>query len=414
MSFNIQLAYRLERQLLQIGAVIMALFIVVIYFSTSLAIILSGVLGLIWLGTAQFRLLPAILKHHRVTAWVLLLFGCFLVGLSYGSTAASDAISMVKKYRELAFLPVLLVFLATPRYRDWAWTAFIVASVITLLASFLIDFDVFGLGKLGDSIAPSVKTPSIKSRITHGIFMAFFSFYCLHKFYEKPGYRSLFLIGFLLCLYNLFFMVEGRTGQLLALALIMLFAIQRLAFKERLLAVLAIAVCLGLFLGFSDKASRINEGFANTQAYLQEQPDQSKSSMGQRFTFWKYSLKLIAEKPWFGHGTGSFAGEYQRVAAGEKTVMTQNPHNEFMMIGVQLGLFGLIPYLGFLATLIYYSQKLSDQDKWLAEGLVMSLLITSLFNTPFFDHTEGHWFAAMIALCFAAPARSEKTAPADA
>jgi O-antigen ligase len=45
--------------------------------------------------------------------------------------------------------------------------------------------------------------------------------------------------------------------------------------------------------------------------------------------------------------------------------------------------------------------KLPDQEKWLAQGILLSLIITSLFNTPFLDHTEGHWFAIMIALCFA-------------
>lgn len=405
MSFNDNLAHRVQRQPLQIGAGAAALFIAAIYFSTSLAIIMSGVLGVIWIGTARFRMLPATLKNYPVAAWAMVLFGCFLVGLSYGSATAGDAYAMVKKYRELVFIPVLLAFLTTQRYRDWAWTAFVAASAATLLASYLIEMDMFSLGKPGD--------PAIKSRITHSIFIAFFSFYCLHKCYGSGRYAGLFGAGFLLCLHNLFFMVEGRTGQLLAVALIALFAMQRCTLKGRLLSLLAIAVFLGLFLGFSDKARRINEGFANTQAYLQEHPGQTESSMGQRYTFWKYSLKLIAEKPLLGHGTGSFAGEYRRIAAGE-AFLTQNPHNEFMMIGVQLGLLGLIPYLGFLASQLYGSRKLPDHEKWLAQGLLAALLVTSLFNTPFFDHTEGHWFASMIALCFAAAGPEDKTVTAYA
>ena len=103
----------------------------------------------------------------------------------------------------------------------------------------------------------------------------------------------------------------------------------------------AVTAFLVLFLSFSDKANRINEGFANTQAFLQPKPEQTESSMGQRYTFWKYSLKLIAEKPLLGHGTGSFAKEYQRIAMGEQFI-TVNPHNEFVMVGVQLGLLGVL------------------------------------------------------------------------
>jgi hypothetical protein len=38
----------------------------------------------------------------------------------------------------------------------------------------------------------------------------------------------------------------------------------------------------------------------------------------------------------------------------------------------------------------------------MAQGMLMTLVTTSLFNSPLLDHTEGHWFTTMIALCFAA------------
>ncbi|MGZ8223747.1 MAG: O-antigen ligase family protein, partial [Methylobacter sp.] len=221
-----------------------------------------------------------------------------------------------------------------------------------------------------------------------------------HKACADDRYARLYLAVLLLCGYNLFFIVEGRTGQLIFVALILLFAVQRLTRKGLLFSVVAIIIFLALFLSFSEKATRLREGFANTQAYLQPQPEQTESSMGQRYTFWRYSLKLIAEKPLLGHGTGSFAPEYQRVAKGERFI-TKHPHNEFFMIGVQLGLLGLCVYLGFLASQYYCSRNLPKEDKWLAQGILLSLIITSLFNTPILDHTEGHWFASMIALCFA-------------
>ncbi|MDD5409896.1 MAG: O-antigen ligase family protein [Methylobacter sp.] len=390
---SIEAFKKIQLKAIKAGGVFTALFIVTIYFSTSLAIILSVVLGLLWLVSAQFRGLPDILKKYPVALWALLLYGCFIVGLSYGSAVGSDAFSMISKYRELFFIPVLISFLTTERYRYWAWRAFITASVATLLISYLMDFGIFNLNGQGD--------PSYKSRITHGIFISFFAFFCMHKVYDDKRHGILYLTLLILCLYNLFFVVAGRTGQLIIVALILLFAIQRLTIKECLLTGAVVTVLLVLFINFSNKGSRITEGVANTQAYLQPVPEQTESSMGQRYTFWKYSLKLMAEKPMLGHGTGSFAKEYQRIAIGERFI-AKNPHNEFLMIGVQLGLFGLLVYLGFLASQLYYAGKLPDNEKWLAQGLLISLFITSLFNTPFFDHTEGHWYAGMIALCFAA------------
>ncbi|CAA9892278.1 Lipid A core-O-antigen ligase-like enyme [Candidatus Methylobacter favarea] len=391
-AFKQTLIQRIQRHLLEYGGFITAFFIVSIFFSTSCAIVLSVLLIALWLLSLQFMTLPAIVKKSHVAAWSLLLLACFIFGLSYGTAVPGRGFTMVMKYRELFFIPVLFSFLTTERYRSWAWKAFIIASILTLLISFLMSFGIIGLNTQGD--------PAFKSRITHSIFIAFFAFFCAHKACGDDRYARLYLALLLLCGYNLFFVVEGRTGQLIFVMLILLFAIQRLTRKGLLFSVLAIIIFLALFLSFSEKAVRLREGFANTQAYLQPKPEQTESSMGQRYTFWKYSLKLIAEKPLLGHGTGSFAREYQRIANGEHFI-TEHPHNEFFMIGVQLGLLGLFVYSGFLASQYYCSRKLPNEEKWLAQGVLLSLIITSLFNTPILDHTEGHWFASLIALCFA-------------
>jgi O-antigen ligase len=392
MNFNMTLAQRAQSRILEYGSFTTVLFVVSIYLSTSLAIILSGLLGLFWLLSAQFMVLPDTLKKNPVAAWSLLLFLCFTFGLCYSSATFSEAFSILMKYRELLFIPVLCSFLTTERYRCWVWKAFVVASVLILLISYLMYFGILDLNKLGD--------PSFKSRITHSICISFFAFFCAHKVYDGKHYAKLYWILFILGVYNLFFIVEGRTGQLIAVLLVVLFGMQRFTKKVLLLTVLIMAMLLALFLTFSDKATRINEGLASTQAYLQAHPEKTEFSMGQRFTFWRYSLKLIAEKPLLGYGTGSFTKEYQRVA-GNELFVTKNPHNEFLMIGVQLGLLGLSIYLGFLASQYYYARKLPDKEKWLAQGILLSLIVTSLFNSPLMDHAEGHWFTTMIALCFA-------------
>jgi O-antigen ligase len=363
-----------------------------IYFSTSLAIILTVVVGLLWLLSGQFMHLLTILKQYPVALWSLALFFCLIVGSAYGTASQNDAFSMISKYRELFFVAVLIPFLRIERHRDWVWKIFILASLLTLLGSYLMDVGIFSLLKhVG---------PSIKSSITHSIFIAFFAFFCLHKIYDKTRYRGIYIVLFGLCLGNLFFVVSGRIGQLIVIALILLFTLQRWKTKGQLLTLVVIIVSLSIFLNFSHKAIRIYQGVAQTQAYANSAPGTADTSMGLRYIFWENSLKLIAEKPLLGHGTGSFSKEYYRIVT-DKRYVTRNPHNEFLMITVQLGLLGLLVYLGFLVSQYYYARALPDTDKWLAQGLLVTLVFTSLFNSPFLDHTEGHWFATMIALCFA-------------
>ncbi len=369
-----------------------ALFVISIYFSTSLSTILSVFIGLQWLFSGRFMALPRVLRCCPVALWALLLFGSFIVGLTYNSATLQEGLAMVNKYRELFFIPVLMGFVSTERFRYWLWNAFIIASIATLLGSSLMDAGVLELNKLGD--------PCFKSRITHSIFIAFFAFFCAHKAFQEQRYRPLYLIAMAFCLYNLFFVVQGRTGQLVIIGLALLFAWQRFSGKGRLLAIVVIASLLALFVNFSDKTSRLKEGIENTQAYLKPVPEQVDSSMGLRYGFWKNSLILMSGKPLLGYGTGSFTKEYQHLV-GDKEFATTNPHNEFLMIGVQLGVLGVLVYVGFLWSQFQCARQLAKPEKWLAQGLLLCLLITSVFNSPFLDHAEGHWFAVLIALCFA-------------
>jgi O-antigen ligase len=382
----------IQQRLLSYGVFITALFIIAIYLSTSLAIIISGLLGLLWLLTAQYQKLPRVLKDSPVAAWVLFLYLCFIVGLSYGNVPSEDGFSMLRKYRELFFIPLLSCFFTNERYRLWAWKAFFIASVLTLLGSYLMDFGIMDILRH--------KAFTLKSRITHSIFIAFFMFFCAHKAFDNNKHTKWYLALLLLGIYNLFFLVDGRTGQLVFMVLVPLFAAQRLGKKGLLVSISLLIILVSLYFSFSNKSARIHEGLDNTQAYLNHQPQKKRTSMNIRYKFWENSLKLVVEKPWLGHGTGSFAQEYQRVT-GAKLAKVKNPHNEFLLIAVQLGLLGSVVYSGFLFSQYYCSRTLPDPDKWLAQGLFFTLIITSLFNSPFLDHTEGHWFAAMIALCFA-------------
>jgi len=404
MIINQSVLQKTQLLALNTGGYVMVPFIFAIYFSTGLTTILSVLLGLCWLIAAEFKNIPEILKSQPVALWSWCLIGCFLFGLSYGSTPLNEGLQMVSKYREFFFIPLLISFLRIERYRDWAWKAFVIASVITLLVSYLKNIGVLDLNRHGDAC--------FKSRITHSIFVSFFTYYCLHKSYQDKKYSKYYLAAVVVCLHNLFFVVEGRTGQAGLLALILLFAMQRFTMKGVLLTLLAMIISMTLFLKFSEKAERIHDIVSNTEAYLKPEQNSgikaNETSMGLRYTYWKYAAKLIAEKPLFGHGTGSFASEYKRIAVTER-LTTRNPHNELLMIGVQLGAFGMLVYLGFLAQLFTQSTNLDAENKYLAQGLLLTLVITSAFNSPILDLSEGHWFVVLIALCYGVQCNQFKT-----
>ncbi len=376
------------------GVFLLALFIVSIYLSTTISIIISAFVGLLWLITGQFRVLPVVLKNSPVMVWALLLYLCFIIGLTYGDAPKEEAYSLMGKYRELLYIPVLACFFMQESYRRWAWRAFIVASVISLACSYLMDFGLIDKARHS--------TFTIKSRIAHSILISYFLFYCGHRLFDKDKYQRWYLMFLILGVINLFFIVNGRTGQFCFLILTLLLPLQRFRKKELLMTIITLSVLVMLYVGFSDKSARIHEGFDNTAAYLHHTPEKTPSSMGIRYTYWGNAVKLFLEKPVLGHGTGSFAKEFGRVIpASVKVDNKSNPHNEYLLIAVQLGCLGLLCYGGFLISQYYCSKRLPIPEKWLGQGILCSLVTSSFFNSPILDHTEGHWFTMMIALCFA-------------
>ncbi|CAG1020916.1 hypothetical protein MTYM_00627 [Methylococcales bacterium] len=387
----------LKTAALKIGGYGIVLWIAAIYFSTALAIMLSAILVLLWLISGEFKALPTLLKQYPVATWSLLLFACFLIGLIYTDASHSDAIGMVKKYRELLFIPLLLPFLQAQKYRDMAWWTIIIASLITVIGSQFMSMDLFCVNLQC--------LPYFKSYITHGILVSFFAFLLCHKLFDSHDvWRWLYLSALLLAVYNLFMVSEGRTGQLVFLILMLVFAVQRFNKKGLLLTLLILSVLFAGFLSFSDKAARIKQGFATLESRLSGST-QGEYSMGERFTFWKNTVILIKEKPLLGQGTGNFTHAYLELTGK----VAKNPHNEFLLITEQLGIIGLLIYLGFLFSQYRFSNHLENQDKWLMQGVFVSLTVTSLFNSPLLDHTEGHWFTTVLALCMAGNKKTVET-----
>ena len=84
---------------LKAGGYCMVVLLIAIYFSTALAIILTGVIAVLWFVSKQYTHLSELLKQYPVALWSLLLFACFIIATHYGDASRSDGIAMLKKYR---------------------------------------------------------------------------------------------------------------------------------------------------------------------------------------------------------------------------------------------------------------------------------------------------------------------------
>jgi len=129
---------------------------------------------------------------------------------------------------------------------------------------------------------------------------------------------------------------------------------------------------------------------------------------GERLQFYRNSLTLFSQAPVFGHGTGRFHEKYAEHVAGTKQVVTSNPHNEYLMVGVQSGLVGLGVLVALLWALWRAASRWEGMDRWLAQGMVVWLAVGCCFNSFILDSREGMLFALLAAL-YAKPPNVQTT-----
>jgi O-antigen ligase len=208
----------------------------------------------------------------------------------------------------------------------------------------------------------------------------------------------LIAIGILLIFYNFFFLLAGRTGFLIVICLILLGGYQIYRWRGLLIGLICTGM-LGILIYMNSEVlqHRIANTFADLDRYEQ---GITEGSTAMRYEFVKNSLILITQHPWIGSGTGSFDQEYQQLIADQNMRLTRNPHSEYLMIAVQWGLIGLSLFLYLLYRLWQLSDLLPNANRWMAQGLVITMIAGCLVNSLWLDTTEGHLFAYLIGLFY--------------
>lgn len=373
------------------------LMVFVLIFPTALVNIVLFLLLLVYSISGGYRDKWRRIHNNPVAVAALLLFGLFAIGIVYTTASLPMALSVLNQYRELLLLPLVISVFTEERWRLYAYYAFVIAMLVALLVSFAMS-----LGWVPPWPVPQhhEASPSIpfKSRIAYGLFLAFAAYLMTHHLLRSQGFRQRLLWGAAasMAAFNLMFMVGGRTGHVIFTALLLLLAYQHWAYLRKrwpiFAAATAVAVTVVLFTSPAIQSRSDDIGLAASN------PEQS--SIGQRLIMWQTSLRVIADHPVAGAGTGSFAGEYAKKAYDHPSLLTGNPHNEYLLIMGQLGILGLGGFLLLFYRQLQESAALPPPYGFAAQGLVVAMAVGCLFNSFLYDHGEGHFFAVYSGMLF--------------
>jgi O-antigen ligase len=341
----------------------------------------------------------------RGNAFALLPCGLFLlyaVGSVHSQGSTGEIVHALDKTARLLLIPLLISLGPESLWRDRALHALMAGIALTLLLSFLV-----WLGLMPDAaFIKGVPADAVvfKKKATHSVLIAFGAFWCALKAREAEDPRARLLWALIAALgaFNIFFMVLGRTGQLVLMALLLYYLVSTLG-RRRLVAAAGVAL---VFVGtmYFTPSSTLHQRTKTTIAEIHEwragKPATVQGNM--RLEALSNSLKIVREHPLIGVGTGGFAVTYAKQVEGTPMLPIRQPENQYVLALVQLGGVGLAALLALFAVQWHLASRLATRvDTDLARGLVLTMAVGCMFNSFLLDHTESLFYAWFSGLLFA-------------
>jgi hypothetical protein len=194
---------------------------------------------------------------------------------------------------------------------------------------------------------------------------------------------------------NIVLIATGRTAVLVMGPLLVLLALRRSTWTGRgtvLLAGLAVAA-----VAWNTSPYLRHRVTSVSTEVVEYQTKHAETSSGKRLEMYLWSIKLIAQAPLVGYGTGALVVTFKDATSGEGSIImhSDNPHNQTFAVGIQLGFVGVA--LLYAMWLFHFLQfRGGDWAAWFGAVVVAQSAAGSLVNSYLFDFTPGWTYAVCI------------------
>lgn len=365
---------------------------------------------LVTLLCAGLRPQPArALTSSTSTPVVLLALTLMALSALWSSGSSEDATVAFAKHGRLIMIPALL-YLTRSRQEALIAVACLVGAQLFLLGSSWLLFLGLDLPWVTSNEAGVCELCSFavhSSYLDQSIMSAVLAALCWHlRPYVAPQWRLwLALTVAVSALACVFLVFQGRTGHLVALAMISLTLLWQLPSRFRLAGQL---IPLLLLLGLMASSAKVGYGLAEIGHSVpsSRQSDDMHIRSGVRLDLWYRSVHAMAESPWLGGGVGSWSRESRRQAAlnardipvNDASEQQHNPHQEYLLWGVELGLIGIALLCALFWALYRDSLRLALPERRAMQSVLLALGIANLFNCALHDAMIGDFFCITLGL----------------
>lgn len=243
--------------------------------------------------------------------------------------------------------------------------------------------------------------------ISLGIFLSIAAAWILHEALRQE-YRArmlMHLAAYAFIATTVVLLATTRTGILLIVVLSLLVLAFSLRSGPRAwLAAVALACVLMVVWQYGSSAKhRMKETVEAIHALSQ---GQSGTGSANRLQFIYKTSEMIREKPFMGHGIGSWQQQYPVRAQGLETAQMSTPHNDYLLYAAELGAVGILMLFWIYASFIRSAFRLS-KDQFVVPLLVlMAIIVGGAFNAILRDWRFGVPMMILLAMAFG-PASSQ-------
>lgn len=314
------------------------------------------------------------------------------ITVSWSSVPADAALTAWTRHARLITIPIICYLIASRTEGMTVLRAFTFAQIFVVLSAWLLVFGIhmpWAIGLNADNTY-AVFGSYLEQSISQSVLVAILWFQRDTLFGTNGRWIAIVLALATLVLTLGF--LQGRSGHMVALGMVTLACIHAIPRKFRWMALVIPFVAFSLItVGSQNFRHRMTQVASEVTAYSQTRA--TDSSSGERLIYWETSLQAIAEKPLLGHGAGSWNFEYRKHLGEIPAPLTSdNPHQLFLLWGVEGGLVGMALLIAVLWSLVAFSKQQETADALTLQALVLALVISGMFNSMIFGIGMGDFF----------------------
>ena len=350
------------------------------------------VICLLWLFSGNYKSKFYQIINNRLMLASIVFFCLHLVGLIWTEDLTWGLHIVHKMWYFLLLLPALFTIVRKDYIKHYI-SAFLLAIALTEICSYLVWFEIVEPFKNA-----TVENPTpFMNHISYNPILSFAIYLVLHElFFNKK------ITNFIFSLYSFFaismtvnmFITGGRAGQVAFFVMLSILIFQVLD-KQRISAFITILIVIPtIFLTAYQTSDLFQKRVDIAAKALVQYSNEDRSAVGIRINYVINSWQVMKKNPIIGIGTGDFPTEYSKSNKINSPMMpdSENPHNMYILVLMQLGLVGLFSLLSIFYYQIQYSYNSSS--KFIRDvGITLPILFLVLMWSD--SYLLGHFTTLM-------------------